>query len=124
MPLNVTKDKLVDLILGHQARVLTERAQLAIRQVLTDPVDILAVDASTLQPPSTAYSSGGNQLYQPPTGSSTRQTASAGIRSRVRQQMALRKVCVCERESVCVKELQERERERCLFCREHFCVAV
>ena len=103
-PVNTDKDHLIQLILGHQARVLTERAQKAIRQLHThqDHVDdVLSIDASTLQPPSTAYSTRGNQLNQSSTGSSpgsagqTAASVTADIRSRVKQQMKLRKVCVC-----------------------------
>lgn len=99
IPLNASKDILVRLILGHQARILTERAQKAISQLDTHQIDVLSVDPSTLQPPSTAYSSG-NQLNQSTTGSvAVAQTtaAAADIRSRVKKQMDLRKVLAsCE----------------------------
>ena len=84
------------MILGHQARILTERAQKAVRQLHPDPhnVDVLTVDASTLQPPSTAYSTSGTRLHHsssPGRGQATTDTTS--IRSRIKQQMGLRKVC-------------------------------
>ena len=106
VPLSASKDHIIDLILGHQARVLTERAQKAIHQIRGNHQpghdDILSIDPSTLQPLSTAYStSGGTRSEGSGTGSSpssvTDQATSESIRSRVLKQMKLRKVCVCVR---------------------------
>ena len=96
-PLNGSKDAVIQLILGHQARILTERAQKAISQLNTHQIDVLSVEPSTLQPPSTAYSSG-NGLNGPTTGSvgvtQTTTAVAADIRSRVKKQMDLRKVFI------------------------------
>ena len=123
MPLNANKDLLVQMILGHQARVLTERAQKAIQELhpphIDDHlrVDVLSVDASALQPHSTAYSTSGNRLNQSTTGSSTgsagqTDTATASIRSRIKQQMGLRKVGVvcqsCDIHMISVHQAMDR----------------
>ena len=103
--MNASKDHILQLILGHQARVLTERAQKAIRQIRDDQLvdDVQSIDASTLQPPSTAYSSSGTRSDRSMSDSLSNSTAdhqdtSMTIRSRVQKQIKLRKVCMC----VCV----------------------
>ena len=97
-PVNTNKDGLVQLILGHQARVLTERAQKAVQQIghAHQPEDVLSVNPQTLEPPTTAYSSSSsspssrlNQSSPGPVG----QSSSMDIRSRVRAHIHLRKVC-------------------------------
>ena len=98
-PLNADKDLLVQMILGHQARVLTERAQKAVQQIshAHRAEDVLSVDPRTLEPPTTAYScssSSSSRLNQSLPGS-TAQSTSMDIRSRVRAHIQLRKVCVC-----------------------------
>ena len=100
--MNASKDHIIQLILGHQARVLTERAQKAIRQIRDDQLvdDVQSIDASTLQPPSTAYSSSGTRSDRSMSDSLSNSTAdhqdtSTTIRSRVQKQIKLRKVCVC-----------------------------
>jgi hypothetical protein len=95
-PVNTNKDGLVQLILGHQARVLTERAQKAVQQIghAHQPEDVLSVNPQTLEPPTTAYSSSSsspssrlNQSSPGPVG----QSSSMDIRSRVRAHIHLRK---------------------------------
>ena len=110
-PVGADKDSLIQLILGHQARVLTERAQKAIRQLCPsrqeDVADIASVDPRSLEPPTTAYSWRGARLEgaESTAGATAAPTTGSGgrggggemvdIRSRVRQQIQLRKVCVC-----------------------------
>lgn len=96
VPLSITKEVLMEMILGNQAKVLTQRAQKAVQQLQTEPVDVLTVDAETLQPPSSAYSSGGPRHTGSLPGSASLGAGgnSASIRSRVKQQFDLRKVGV------------------------------
>jgi hypothetical protein len=97
-PVNADKDRLVQLILGHQARVLTERAQKAVQQIghAHQPEDVLSVNPQALEPPTTAYSSSSSspssRLNQSSTGSGG-QSSSMDIRSRVRAHIHLRMVC-------------------------------
>ena len=106
-PVNTNKDHLIQLILGHQARILTERAQKAIRQLHTHQDhadDVLSIDASTLQPVSTAYSTRGNQSStgsSPSSAGPTAASVTADIRSRVKQQLRLKKV-VCAGDCLCL----------------------
>lgn len=64
-PLNVSHEQLVDLILGRQARVLTENARKALEQVnrssqgTTTLEDVLNVDVRHLEPQTSVYSSAG-----------------------------------------------------------------
>ena len=98
-PVNADRDLLVQLILGHQARILTERAQKAVQQIgnAYTAEDVLSVDPRTLEPPTTAYSSSSSspsgRLNRSPPGL-VGQSASTDIRSRVRDHMHLRKVCI------------------------------
>ena len=96
IPLSITKEVLLEMILGYQAKVLTLRAQKAVQQLQTEPVDVLTVNAETLQPPSSAYSSGGARHTGSSPGSASLGAGgnSASIRSRVKQQFDLRKVGV------------------------------
>ena len=106
-PVNTNKDHLIQLILGHQAKILTERAQKAIRQLHTHQDhadDVLSIDASTLQPLSTAYSTRGNQSStgsSPSSAGPTAASVTADIRSRVKQQLRLKKV-VCAGDCLCL----------------------
>ena len=77
-PLNSSREQLLELILGYQARVLTERAQLAVRQLQRPGVDVLTVDAETLQPPSSAYSSAATARNLASSGSLPTTTSSLG----------------------------------------------
>ena len=66
-PLNASQGDLINLILGRQAKVLTEKAKKAIEQVngLPHGATFLNVDVSQLEPHTSAYSStgAGGSLY-------------------------------------------------------------
>ena len=68
VPINASQRELVDIILGRQAKVLSERARKALQQLQGDAgVDFENVDTNTLEPHTSVYSTSTAQLnIQPP----------------------------------------------------------
>ena len=60
-PLNVSKEEMVELILGRQAKELTEKARKALQQVsgLPHGATVMDVDVAQLEPHTSVYSSTG-----------------------------------------------------------------
>ena len=63
VPINASREEMVDIILGRQAKVLSERARKALQQVQGGvSEDFETVDVSTLEPHTSVYSTGAAEL--------------------------------------------------------------
>ena len=100
-PLNPSKEDLVRLILGRQARVLSERAQRALEEIGLPRVSVTEVDLDSLEPHSSAYSYTGRPPSPSPSGASNTEPSEASlsrstgsqIRGEVKRHNELKKVC-------------------------------
>lgn len=64
IPLAVTKDQIIDIIIGRQAKVLIERTKRALSQVtgVVDSSNFETVDPRLLEPHISSYSSAGSNI--------------------------------------------------------------
>lgn len=63
VPINASKKEMVDIIIGRQAKVLSERARKALQEVQGESgEDFETVDVNTLEPHTSVYSTGAAEL--------------------------------------------------------------